>query len=80
MTKRFTYRAVRVEVWQGNDADGKLGYIPWWWRPITEPYASRIQWHVTGPKATYDGAVELAKCCIDRCKGCKERRAVFTHA
>jgi hypothetical protein len=64
MTKRFTYRDQRIEIWQGNDTDGKLGYLPWFWRPLKDQL--RINWTIMGPSLSRDAAENQARATIDR--------------
>lgn len=64
-SKRFTYRGNRFEVWKGNDNEGKLGYDPWFFRPVKGPAVSRVNWHVMGPSKSRDDAVALAKYAAD---------------
>jgi hypothetical protein len=64
MTKRFTYRSQRIELWQGNDAENKLGYLPWYWRPLEDRL--HINWAILSPAPSEDTAKAQAKTTIDR--------------
>jgi len=66
-TARFTHRSIRIEVWQGNDSEGRLGYLPWFWQPLGER-GERLRIHAQGlqPSATMAAAKAMAKSTVDR--------------
>lgn len=67
MTKRFTYRGVRIEIWQGNDNESQRGWLPWFWRPTNERGERlRINWQILGPFTGAAAARANAKGTIDR--------------
>ena len=58
----FRHRGVRIEVWQGNDNEAKLGYISWFWRTASAsgPVTNHKPW------ATKAATIQIAKYEVDK--------------